>query len=182
MAQEQLSQVASPTLARDISIVCWRYEAHRLGGAREHVAQCIRKALKLVCFEANFIMNDVVVGRLRCALQTTMSYEKEKFVSEANAVLQVIRLTLEVEVEFIYCRDATINYGSRLWVAVIRSVLPFGGIEPGVVPLAANDNSQLRTIRFLGLIKGMEGLENLWTLFEQDSVELTLNEALAARP
>ena len=83
MALEQLPQVASPTLARNVSIICRRHKAHCFGGAREHVAQGVCKALKIVCTEANFVMDDVVVSRLRCALQTTMGYKK-RFISEIN--------------------------------------------------------------------------------------------------
>lgn len=72
MALEKLPQVASPTLARHISVICGRYKAYGLCSARKHVAQGIREALKIVRSEANFIVNDVVVGRLRCTLQTAV--------------------------------------------------------------------------------------------------------------
>jgi hypothetical protein len=84
---------------------------------------------------------------------------------------------LKEEVEVIYCRDPTVNYCSRLWVAIICSILPFGGIKSGMMPLAANHNSQLGAIRLLWLIEGTESFHYFWKLFQPDDIELPLNLA-----
>lgn len=58
---QQLVEVASPPLTRDIGVIRWGRQTDRLGGTGEHVADRIREALQFVSREPDPIMNDVIV-------------------------------------------------------------------------------------------------------------------------
>lgn len=73
-ALEKLSQVASTTLACEVSIVRRRNQADGFGSPSEHVADRVCENLELVRLEADGIVHDVVVGGTSCALETAVCY------------------------------------------------------------------------------------------------------------
>lgn len=63
---------------------------------------------------------------------------------------------LQEEVKVVHRRNAAVDDGACLRVAKVVRVVCFGGVEAGVVALAADDDSELRAVR---LLRGAELLE-----------------------
>lgn len=65
-------EVTPASLASQISIVRWRGQANCLRGPSKHVADGVSQSLQLICTELDLVVYDIVVGRLRRALQSSV--------------------------------------------------------------------------------------------------------------
>ena len=69
---QELVQVTAPSLTSEICIISRGNQADGFGGASEHVADGIGERLELVSHEADFVMDNIVMGRSSGTLQTTV--------------------------------------------------------------------------------------------------------------
>ena len=111
------------------------------------------ESLEPVRIEPDFIVNDVVVNRTSCALETIVCLEEEiEFCGSFPLVdVDLFRRTLTID-----SGDTPIDDRSRPRVSIYIRDLCIGREEPCVVPLPTDDDSQLRSIRFFGVSKVLE--------------------------
>ena len=154
-------EVASPTLAGKISVVCGSSKADSLRGPSKGVANGICQALKVVRIQVHLVAKNVVVSWASRALQTAVSLEKKVILIDSS--------------------DTAVNDRARFRIPIVICAVGFRGIKPGVMSLATNDDGQLWTIRTLGRIKLPEGCPNLGNFVLDDNGELTLNRCRIRR-
>lgn len=141
-------EVASPTFAGEIGVVRGGCEADSLRGPCKRVADRVRQALEVIRIHVQLITDDVVMSWACSSLQPTMSLEKE--------------------VKLIDGGYTTIDNCTRPWISVVISIGGFCWVEPCMVPLATNNNSQLGAILTLGSVKFLEGRSNFRDLVIND--------------
>lgn len=64
-------------LACEIKIARQSGERDRFGGTSEHVGDGTGENLEPVCVEPDFMVNDVLVDRTKCALETVVRLEED---------------------------------------------------------------------------------------------------------
>ena len=148
-------EVAPPTLASKISVVCGSSKADSLRGPSKGVANGICQALKVVRIQVHLVADNIVVSWASRALQAAMSLEEKVILIDSS--------------------DTAVNDRARFRIPIMICAGWFRGIKPGVMSLATNDDGQLWTIRTLGRIKLPEGCPNLGNFVVDDNGELTLN-------
>lgn len=175
-ALKEFVQVSTSALARKVSIVRWSSIRDGFCGTSEHVGDRMSESLEPVCLEPDFIVNDVIVGRTNCALETVVRLKEEIEVcaSFRSVDVDLFECTLTIN-----CSDTPIHNGSWPRVSISISELGVGREEACVVPFSADDDRQFRSIRLFGISKGCECFDNIWKLFINDCIELPLRDTVA---
>lgn len=156
---QQLVNIASPPLAREIRIICRRHQTNCLGRPCEHIADIVRQFLQRIGTEFDFVVHDIVMGWPRRSLQSAVCLEKE--------------------VEIVDGSDAAVD--DRAWTGITISVgvVGVGGIEARMMTFATYDNGELRTIHLSWSIVARECFDELRHLLRDDYGELTLRRMSA---
>jgi hypothetical protein len=71
---QEFVQVAPASLAGKVGIISGGDEADSFGGASKHITDRVGQNLKFIGFEANLIMDNVVMGGTSRALKSSMCY------------------------------------------------------------------------------------------------------------
>jgi hypothetical protein len=148
-------KVASPAFAGEIGIVCGGCEADSLRGPSKGVADRVRQALEVIRTHVHLITDDVVMSWASSSLQSTMSLEEEVILIDGG--------------------DTTINNCTRFWISIVISIGDLCWVESCMVPLATNNNGQLRAILTLGGVKLLERRSNFRNFVIDNDGELALN-------
>jgi hypothetical protein len=141
-------------LAYDIGVVCRWYEADGLGSACVEIAGGMYALLHGVGGEGAFVIHDDVVRRADGALEA--------------------RVRLQVEVKVYQGRHAAIDDGTRARVPVPVREVRVRRVEARVVPLAADEDAQVRVVLWVLGIDPLERLEDLRQLFVYHLIVLAL--------
>jgi hypothetical protein len=72
-AEQELVQVTPPSLTSEICVISRGNQADGFGSPSKHVADGISESLEFVSLEADFVMNNIIMGRSSGTLQTTVS-------------------------------------------------------------------------------------------------------------
>ena len=134
--------------------------------------------LESVCLELDFIVNDVVVSRTNCALETVVRL-KEKIelcvgVSLANVGVDLCKCTLTIN-----GRDTPIHNSSWPRVSILISELRLSRVEARMMSFSADDDRQLRSVHLLGIPESLERFDDAWEFLLDDCTELSLRDTVA---
>jgi hypothetical protein len=152
-------QVSASTFARKVGVVGRSGKRDGLGGTSEHIRNCVSEALELVRAKLDLIVDDIIVCRTNCALETVVRLKEEIEICvdgpSSNAH------SLSTLIHTVNGCGAPIHNGPWPGVSILIRELRFSGEEACMVSLPADHDRQLRSIRLFRIPKGLEGFDNL---------------------